>query len=431
MATFKDRLKNSWSAFLGRDPTNNMINYLDYGTTYRPDRTILTRGNERSIITSIYNQIANDVSAIDIRHVQTDKDNNYEHDIDDNLNNALTKNANLDQTGRALTKSLVLSMFDEGCVAVVPVLTEGNPNISESFDIYELRVAKILEWYPSNIKVKIYNEKTGKNEVKIVSKTYTAIIENPFYAVMNEPNSTFQRLKRILNQLDRVNDQNSSPKLDLIVQLPYSTRQDARQIQAEARRKKIEAQLTGPLGIAYIDTNEKVTQLNRSLTNNLWEQAKDLTEEVYNQLGLAKTIFDGTADEKVMLNYYNRTINPILIAITEEYQRKYLSDNAITRGQRIKYFRAPFNLVPVNDLAEIADKFTRNEIMTKNEFRSVLGMAPSSDPKADELRNSNINHPDEKIQMENRNENIQNQIKETDLNSEKNIKDKGGPKNGI
>ena len=409
MATFKDRLKNSWSAFLGRDPTDH-VGYMEVGpgTSRRPDRTILTRGNERSIITSIYNQIATDVASIDIRHINVNETEQYVEDIDSFLNNALLRNANLDQTGRALTKDLVLSMFDEGCVAVVPVLTENDPNITESFDVYELRVAKIVEWFPGHIKIRVYNEKTGKQVDKVVSKKFTAIIENPFYAVMNEPNSTFQRLKRVLAQLDQVNAQNSSPKLDLIIQLPYSTRNDIRRVQAEDRRKRIEAQLTGPMGIAYIDTNEKVTQLNRSLTNNLWEQAKELTEEVYNQLGLAKTIFDGTADEKTMLNYYNRTIDPIVTTITEEYQRKFLSDNAVSRGQRIRYFRAPFKLVPIDNLAEIADKFTRNEIMTKNEFRSVLGMSPSSDPNADKLRNSNINHPDEKLEMENQMKNIQN-----------------------
>lgn len=411
MATFKDRLKNSWNAFLGRDPTEG--EYYNYdvvgpGFSYRPDRSILSRGNERSIITSIYNQIATDVSLINIKHVKVDDNDQYERDVDSHLNNALTKNANLDQTGRALTKDLVLSMFDEGCVAVVPFLTTEDPNYTEGFDIYEMRVAKIVGWYPQHVKVRIYNESTGQKVDKIVSKKYTAIIENPFYAVMNEPNSTFQRLKRILNQLDRVNDMSSSSKLDLIIQLPYSTRGTARSEQAAERRKKIEAQLTGPLGIAYIDTNEKVTQLNRPLTNNLWEQAKDLTEQVFNQLGFAQAIFDGTADEKTMLNYYNRTIDPILTSIIEEYQRKFLSDTAVTQGQRIRYFRAPFKLVPVENLAEIADKFTRNEILTKNEFRSILGMKPSEDPKADELRNSNINHPDEKIEMENQNGNIQN-----------------------
>lgn len=406
MSTFKERLKNSWSAFLGRDPT---ITYQDTGPgySYRPDRTILTRGNSRSIVSSIYNIIATDVASIDIKHVKINENGQYVNDMDSHLNEVFTRSANIDQSGRALIKDLALSMFDEGIIAVVPVLTEGDPNVTDSFDIYELRVAKIVEWFPRYIKVRIYNDRTGQKVDKIVSKKYTAIIENPFYMIMNEPNSTLQRLKRILSQIDQVNDKSASSKLDLIIQLPYSTRGNARQSQADARRKRIEGQLTGPLGIAYIDVNEKVTQLNRPIANNLWEQAKDLTEQVYNQLGLAKSIFDGTADEQVMLNYYNRTIDPIMSAITEEFQRKFLSDVAITRGQAIKYFRAPFKLVPTNNLAEIADKFTRNEILSSNEFRSILGMKPSSDPRADELINSNINHPDE--QRQETDEDIQNE----------------------
>ena len=409
MSTFKERLKNSWSAFLGRDPT---ITYQDTGPgySYRPDRTILTRGNSRSIVSSIYNIIATDVASIDIKHVKVNENGQYVTDMDSHLNEVFTRSANIDQSGRALIKDLALSMFDEGVIAVVPVLTEGDPNITDSFDIYELRVAKIVEWFPRYIKVRIYNDRTGQKVDKIVSKKYTAIIENPFYMIMNEPNSTLQRLKRILSQIDQVNDKSASSKLDLIIQLPYSTRGNSRQSQAEERRKRIEGQLTGPLGIAYIDVNEKVTQLNRPIANNLWEQAKDLTEQVYNQLGLAKSIFDGTADEQVMLNYYNRTIDPIMAAITEEFQRKFLSDVAITRGQAIRYFRAPFKLVPTNNLAEIADKFTRNEILSSNEFRSILGMKPSSDPRADELINSNINHPDEEPQTNNNpEENFQNE----------------------
>lgn len=398
MATFKDRLKNSWNAFLGRDPTDSVTYYTDVGPgySYRPDRTILTRGNERSIITTIYNRIATDVSMIDIRHVRLDENNQYSEDINSHLNNALTKNANLDQTGRQLTKDLVLSMFDEGCVAVVPTLTTANPKYSESYDIYKLRVAKIIEWHPEHIRVKIYREDTGQKEELILPKKMVAIIENPFYAVMNEPNSAFQRLRRILNQVDKTNDQNSAGKMDLIIQLPYITKSPTRQLQAEERRKKIEAQLTGSqYGIAYIDGTEKITQLNRSIENNLWNQAKDVKEEIFAQLGLSQTLLDGTADEKTNLNYQNTAIAPILTAIVEEYQRKFLSDTAVTQGQAIRYFREPFKLVPVDNLAEIADKFTRNEIMTKNEFRAILGMKPSDDPKADELINSNINHPDE------------------------------------
>lgn len=404
MATFKERLKNSWNAFLGRDPTETeyySTNYMDLGPSYsrRPDRVVLSRGNERSIITSIYNQIATDVAMIDIRHVRLNDNNQYLEDINSHLNNALMRNANLDQTGRDLTRDLVLSLFDEGCIAVVPTLTTANPKYTESYDIYELRVSQIVEWYPENVKVRVYREDTGKKVDLILPKKMVAIIENPFYAVMNEPNSLFQRLRRLLVQIDRTNEQNSAGKMDLIIQLPYITKSPTRQAQAEDRRKKIEAQLTGSqYGIAYIDGSEKITQLNRSVTNNLWEQAKDLTDQIYNQFGLSASIFNGTADEKAMLNYYNRTVDPILTAIIEEYQRKFLSDTAVTQGQAIRYFRQPFKLVPVDNLAEIADKFTRNEIMTKNEFRSLLGMKPSDDPKADQLINSNINHPDEEIQ---------------------------------
>jgi len=403
MATFKDRLKNSWNAFLGRDPTKSVTYYTDIGPgySYRPDRTILTRGNERSIITTIYNRIATDVSMVDIRHVRLNENKQYSEDMDSNLNKALTLSANLDQTGRSMTKDLVLSLFDEGCVAVVPTLTTSDPRKSDAYDIYELRVGKIIEWYPSHVKVKVYREDVGRKEEIVLPKKMVAIIENPFYAIMNEPNSAFQRLRRILNQVDKTNDQNSAGKMDLIIQLPYVTKSPVKQIQAEERRKKIEAQLTGSqYGIAYIDGTEKITQLNRSVENNLWQQAKDVKEEIYSQLGLSETILNGTADEKTNLNYQNTAIAPILTAIVEEYQRKFLSDTAITQGQAIRYFREPFKLVPVDNLAEIADKFTRNEIMTKNEFRSILGMKPSDDPKADQLLNSNINHPDEEAQQQ-------------------------------
>lgn len=408
MSTFKERLKNSWNAFLGRDPTFT-INDMGPGYSNRPDRVRLTRGNARSIVSSIYNIIATDAASIDIKHIRVNENGQYEEDMKSNLNTVLTRSANIDQTSRSLTKDLIMSMFDEGVVAVVPYLTDENPNYTEGFDIYEMRTAKIVEWFPEDIRVQIYNPNTGQKTERVVSKKWTAIIENPFYAIMNEPNSTLQRLKRILNQIDAVNDKSASSKLDLIIQLPYSTRGNARQAQASERRKQIEAQLTGPLGIAYIDINEKVTQLNRPIANNLWEQAKDLTEQLFNQLGVSKSVFDGTADEQTMLNYYNRTIDPIITAIVEEYERKFLSDIAVARGQAIRAFRPPFRLVPTNNLAEIADKFTRNEILTSNEFRSILGMKPAKDKRADQLINSNINHPDEKQQINNSDENFQNE----------------------
>lgn len=394
MPSVGERLKNSWNAFLGRDPTRNSKAFRDpsFGGGYsnRPDRVRLNIRNERSIINTIYNQIAVDVSMTDIKHVRTDVNGKFTEVINSDLNNALTISANIDQTGRALTKDLVLSMFDEGSVAVVPVVTDHDPK-DGSFKIYELRTGKIVEWFPKHIRVEIYNDNTGKREQIMVEKATTAIIENPFYSIMNEPNSTLQRLIRVLNQIDRFNENNSAGKLDMIIQMPYPIKSEARRIQAEQRRKDIEHQLTGSqYGIAYTDGTEKIVQLNRSLENNLWTEAKDLIEQLYKQLGFAPSIFDGTADEKTMLNYYNNTLAPILTVITEEYKRKWLTSTAITQGQSIIAIRDPFKLVPVNDLAEIADKFTRNEIMTSNEIRAVIGMKPANDPKADELVNSNI-----------------------------------------
>ena len=395
MPSLGERLRNSWNAFIGRDPTKSLIQYYEaaYGGGYsnRPDRIRLNIRNERSIINTIYNQIAVDVSMTDIRHVRTDINGKFTEVIKSDLNNALTISANIDQTGRALTKDLVLSMFDEGCVAVVPVVTDHDPE-DGSFKVYELRTGKIIEWFPKHIRVEIYNDNTGKKEQIIVPKATTAIIENPFYSIMNEPNSTLQRLIRVLNQIDRFNEQNSAGKLDMIIQMPYPIKSESRRLQAEERRKDIEKQLTGSqYGIAYTDGTEKIVQLNRSLENNLWTEAKDLIEQLYKQLGFAPAIFDGTADEKTMLNYYNNTLAPILTTITEEYKRKWLTPTAISQGQSIGFIRDPFRLVPVNDLAEIADKFTRNEIMTSNEIRAVIGMKPANDPKADELVNSNIN----------------------------------------
>ena len=398
MPSVGERLRNSWNAFLGRDPTKNKRSFYEsaFGGGYssRPDRVKLNIRNERSIINTIYNQIAVDVSMTDIKHVRTDENGKFTEVINDELNHALTISANIDQTGRALTKDVVLSLFDEGCVAVVPVVTDHDPE-KGSFKIYELRTGKIVEWFPKHIRVEIYNDNTGKKDQIMCPKATTAIIENPFYSIMNEPNSTLQRLIRVLNQIDRFNEQNSAGKLDMIIQMPYPIKSPARREQAEARRKDIEKQLTGSqYGIAYTDGTEKIVQLNRSLENNLWTEAKDLIEQLYKQLGFAPAIFDGTADEKVMLNYYNNTLAPILTVITEEYRRKWLTPTAITQGQSIAFIREPFRLVPVNDLAEIADKFTRNEIMTSNEIRAVIGMKPANDPRADELVNSNIAQAD-------------------------------------
>lgn len=399
MPTFAERVKNSWNAFLGREPTTRSYYYGGYAT--RPDRVHLSRGNDKSIIASIYNQIAIDVSNIDFRHVKVDEEDRYIEDIKDDLNNIFKINANLDQTGRQFIHDLVLSMIDEGSVAIVPIDTSVNPLNNSSFDVYSCRVGKIVGWLPQHVRVEVYNELTGKKEELTLPKRIVPIIENPFYMVMNEPNSTLQRLLRVLNQIDRLNEQNAAGKMDLIIQVPYSIKGQARRNQAEDRRKDIEAQLTGSqYGIAYIDGTERVIQLNRAVENNLWNEAKDLQEELYNQLGMAKAIFDGTADEKTMLNYYNRTVNTICSRIVEAIIFKWFTKTAISQGQSLKYFRDPFKLVPVEQLAEITDKFTRNEVLTKNEIRSIIGKKPSDDPKADELRNSNINHPEDKIEAE-------------------------------
>lgn len=393
MPKITDRFRNGWNAFLGRDPTPQ---YFGYGTSVRPDRLRLSRVNSRSIVNSIYNRIAVDAAMINVNHVRLNEEGNLQEIIKSDLNNVLTTEANLDQTGRNLIQDIVMSMFDEGCVAVIPIDSDFNPEDSESYKIYTARVGKILEWYPTSVRVEVYNERIGKKQELVVSKWTTAIIENPFYSLMNETNSTLQRLIRVLNQLDRTNEQCSAGKMDLIIQLPYSIKSQAREIQAEQRRKNLEAQLTGSqYGIGYIDGTEHVTQLNRSVENNLWSQAQDLTLDLYNQLGLTQSIFDGTADENTILQYYERSINPIMTAITEEFERKWLSKTARTQGQAIRYFRDPFKLIPVSQLAEISDKFTRNEIMSSNEIRSKVGLRPSKDPKADELRNSNLNHPDE------------------------------------
>ena len=393
------RLKHAWNAFVNnRDPT---ASYRDIGPgySYRPDRPRLTRGNERSIITSVYNRIALDVAAIDIRHVKLDEDDRFSEIIDSGLNNCLALDANIDQTGRAFIQDAVMSMLDEGCVALVPIETTFNPQQTGSFDINTIRTGKILDWYPKHVRVSVYNERSGKREEVVLPKDTIAIIENPLYAVMNEPNSTMQRLIRKLNLLDAIDEQSGSGKLDLIIQLPYVVKTEARRQQAEARRKDIEMQLAGSkYGIAYTDGTEKVTQLNRSVDNNLMKQIEYLTSMLYSQLGITQAVLEGTADEKTMLNYYSRTIEPIIAAIVDEMKRKFLTKTARTRRQSIAFFRDPFKLVPVDNIAEIADKFTRNEIMTSNEIRQKIGMKPSKDPKADKLINSNLNQPEENEQ---------------------------------
>ena len=392
------RLKHAWNAFLNRDPT---LNYRDSGISYsyRPDRPRFTRGNEKSIVTSVYNRIALDVSSIDIRHVRLDENDRYLSIVNSGLNNCLSLEANIDQTGRAFVQDIVMSMFDEGSVAIIPVDTSRNPNETESYDILTMRTGQILEWFPRHVRVRVYNDRTGQREDIMVAKETVAIVENPLYAVINEPNSTMQRLIRKLNLLDAVDEQASSGKLDLIIQLPYVIKTETRRQQAEKRRKDIEEQLSGSkYGIAYTDGTERITQLNRSVENNLMKQIEYLTSMLYSQLGITTTILDGTADEKTMLNYNNRSIEPIISAIVDEMKRKFLTKTARSQKQSITFFRDPFKLVPVNDLAEIADKFTRNEIMTSNEIRQIIGMKPADDPKADELRNSNINQSNEEVQ---------------------------------
>lgn len=392
------RFKSAWNAFLNnRDPT---YYYRDIGSSYsyRPDRTRFTRGNERSIVTSVYNRIALDVAAINIQHCRLDENNRFVSVIDTKLNNCLTLEANIDQTNRAFIQDAVISMFDEGVVAIVPVDTTKDPDVTDSFDIVTMRTGKILDWYPEHVRVRVYNDRTGQKEDIIVPKRTTAIIQNPLYAVINEPNSTMQRLIRKLVLLDSVDEQSGSGKLDLIIQLPYVIKSEARKQQAENRRKDIESQLAGSkFGIAYTDGTEKITQLNRPVENNLMKQIEYLTDTLYGQLGLTKAIMDGSADEKTMLNYYSRTIEPIVSAIVDEMKRKFLTKTARSQRQSIMFFRDPFKLVPVNDIAEIADKFTRNEIMTSNEIRQTVGLKPSDDPKADRLINSNLNQPEEEI----------------------------------
>lgn len=393
--TFVSRLKHGWNAFMNRDPTYNHAIGPSY--SYRPDRPRFTRGNERSIVTSVFNRIALDVAAISMQHCILDDNGRFVEAVNSKLNNCLTLEANLDQTSRAFIQDLVMSMFDEGCVAIVPVDTTIDPKVTTSYDILSMRSGKIVDWYPEHVKVRVYNEKTGRKEEVILPKAQVGIVENPLFAVVNEPNSTGQRLIRKLNLLDQIDEQTGSGKLDLIIQLPYVIKTEARRDQAERRRKDIENQLSGSkYGIAYTDGTEHITQLNRPLENNLLKQIEYLRDMFYSQLGITQTILDGTADDKTMLNYYSRTIEPIVAAIVDEMKRKFLTKTARSQHHSIEFFRDPFKLVPVNDIAEIADKFTRNEILTSNEIRQIIGMKPSSDPKADQLINSNISQPEER-----------------------------------
>ena len=394
----RDRLQHAWNAFVYND--NNYVDPQNLGglSTYKPDRVHFSRGVERSIVTSVYNRLALDVSSIAIKHVRLDENGRFKEEVDSGLQNCLNVEANIDQTGRAFLQDVVMSMLDEGCVAIVPVDTTIDPAKSGSYEINTMRTGKILEWYPAHVRVRVYNDKRGIHEEIVLPKSAVAIIENPLYAVINEPNSTMQRLIRKLNLLDVVDEQTSSGKLDLIIQLPYVIKTDARRKQAEERRKDIEMQLSGSkYGIAYTDGTERITQLNRPAENNLMKQVEYLTSMLYSQLGLTQSIMDGSADDKTMLNYYNRTVEPILAAITDEIKRKFLTKTARSQRQTIMYFRDPFKLTPVLDLAEIADKFTRNEIMTSNEIRQIVGMKPADDPSADELRNKNLNQSNEVI----------------------------------
>ena len=389
MSTLNERIKNAWNVFTGKDA---LLPY-NYGlsSSVRPDRPKLTMGKDKSIVTAVLNRISTDCAAMDIQHVKLDENDRFVEEIDDPLNQCLKFEANLDQTGRAFIQDVVLSMLDEGCIAIVPTSANCNIRVNEAFKIYEMRTAKIIQWYPQHVKVKVYNEKIGQKEEVILPKRSVAIVENPFYAVMNEPNSTLQRLMRKLSLLDYVDEQTTSGKLDLIIQLPYVIRSEARKKQAEERRKDIEMQLSGSkYGIAYTDGTEKITQLNRSVENQLLSQIEGLTSMLYSQLGITKEVMEGSADEKTMNSYYSRTIEPILSAITDEMKRKFLTKTARTQRQSIAFFREPFKLVTASELADLADKLTRNEIMTANEFRQVIGLKPSDDPGADELRNKNM-----------------------------------------
>lgn len=390
--SFGSRIRRAWNVFKNQDPMTDMSWRLGYGDSQRADRVILSSNNEKTIVNAIYNRIALDVASLKFRHVRLDENERFKEEMSTGLNEVLKTEANLDQSGRAFVHDMVLSMIDEGVVAAVPVETTDDPEVSSSYDILQMRVGPIVEWYPQHVKVRLYNSVTGQRQEFTFRKRDVAILENPFYAVMNAPNSTLQRLIRKLRILDVIDEQAGSGKLDLIIQLPYTIRSEARQQQAEIRRKSVEDQLAGnKLGIAYIDSTEKVIQLNRSVENNLLKQVEYLTSMLYSQLGFSQSILDGTADEQTMLNYQNKTVEPLASTITDEFKRKFLTKTARTQGQSIMFFTEPFRITPVSQIAEIADKFTRNEILTSNEIRQIIGIKPSDDPKADELRNSNLN----------------------------------------
>ena len=390
--SFGSRIRRAWNVFKNRDPMTDMSWRLGYGDSQRADRVILSSNNEKTIVNAIYNRIALDVASLKFRHVRLDENERFKEEMSTGLNEVLKTEANLDQSGRAFVHDMVLSMIDEGVVAAVPVETTDDPEVSSSYDILQMRVGPIVEWYPQHVKVRLYNSVTGQRQEFTFRKRDVAILENPFYAVMNAPNSTLQRLIRKLRLLDVIDEQAGSGKLDLIIQLPYTIRSETRQQQAEVRRKSVEDQLAGnKLGIAYIDSTEKVIQLNRSVENNLLKQVEYLTSMLYSQLGFSQSILDGTADEQTMLNYQNKTVEPLASTITDEFKRKFLTKTARTQGQSVMFFTEPFRITPVSQIAEIADKFTRNEILTSNEIRQIIGIKPSDDPKADELHNSNLN----------------------------------------
>ena len=409
-------IKHAWGLFTNTNNKNPTVKPEGSSYTISPTRPRFTRGNERTIVTSVYNRIAIDASNIDIMHVRLDDEGRFKEPIKSNLNNCLTVEANIDQSSRAFMLDVVISLLDEGCIAVVPVKTTLNPNNTESYDIEELRTGRIVEWFPKHVMIRLYNDETGMYQDITLPKSQVAIIENPLYTIMNEPNSTMQRLIHKLSLLDIIDEESSSGKMDLIIQLPYIIKNDTKRSQAEERRKQIEDQLRGSrYGVAYIDGTEKVTQLNRSVENNILKQVEYLTNLLYSQLGLTQTIMDGTADENAMNNYYNRTVEPVVSAIIDEFHRKFLTKTARTQGQAIMFFRDPFKLMSVTSIADTADKFTRNELLSSNEFRQIIGRKPSTDPKADMLLNKNISHAPEEMNgydKNNQNEKPNNKEKE-------------------